>query len=215
MSPNPFDPDFHSLPTTLAIFPLPGALLLPGAVLPLNIFEPRYLNMTFDALGNDRLFGMIQPDDSETTEGLYPVGCAGRITAFQETTDGRLLINLTGICRFSIAQELEPHRGYRRVRPCWDGFGADLTPVDTGAVDPTGLIEAASRYFTARHVEFDADRLGQLNAVEIANFLAMNLPLDPADKQLILEAGSFEERARILLTITEMSLASSTNKTRH
>src|SRR5690348_16202720 len=127
-------PRIDELPAVLPIFPLVGVLLLPRGKLPLNIFEPRYLNMTRDALGGDRLIGMIQPTGEERQghpPALYPTGCAGRITAFSETDDGRFLITLTGIARFDVAREIETVRGYRRVLPRWDRFAADLSEPKT------------------------------------------------------------------------------------
>jgi uncharacterized protein len=133
MTESPFDPKFDELPQTLPIFPLSGVLLLPRGRLPLNIFEPRYLAMTRDALAGDRLIGMVQPKpgpdghkagDSGAAE-IYPVGCAGRLTAFAETDDGRYLITLTGFCRFQVQEELPLKQGYRSVRVDWSGYAAD------------------------------------------------------------------------------------------
>src|SRR4051812_10138463 len=118
-----------ALPAILPIFPLSGVLLLPRGRLPLNIFEPRYLAMTRDALAGERLIGMVQPSDPGASGGnpqVYPTGCAGRITSFSETEDGRFLITLTGISRFRIREELPLLEGYRRVVPLWDEFARDL-----------------------------------------------------------------------------------------
>src|SRR5262245_1419373 len=104
------------LPQTIAVFPLTGAIMLPRGVLALNIFEPRYLNMVDDALGGDRLIGMIQPatgDEDEPAPDLAEIGTVGRITAFQEMPDGRYLITLTGICRFELEREFDARTPYR------------------------------------------------------------------------------------------------------
>src|SRR5580698_5813033 len=120
-----------ALPDVLPIFPLSGVLLLPRGRLPLNIFEPRYLAMIEGALANGRLVGMVQPSAADSQEPLppiYHIGCAGRITSFTETEDGRFLISLTGICRFTITEELPIEHGYRRVKPDWEGFLSDIGP---------------------------------------------------------------------------------------
>ena len=125
-----FHPRVEDLPGEFPVFPLPGALLLPRGKLPLNIFEPRYLAMTEDALGQGRMFGMIQPDpilpETDTGPGLFRVGCLGRLSSFSETDDGRYLITLTGVIRFAIAAEVAMRRGYRRVRGDCTPYLADL-----------------------------------------------------------------------------------------
>jgi Lon protease-like protein len=215
MPTNPFDLAFDALPERLAVFPLLGALLLPRGVLPLNIFEPRYLSLILDSLANDRLVGMIQPRQNAPADTLYEVGCAGRITAFQETDDGRLLINLTGLYRFNISQELEAIRGYRRVRPNWELFRNDLQPADELGVDTPSLIETAVHYFNTKKIECDWDRLKQLSVLELTNFLAMHLPFTPADKQVILEEVSLHARAKSLVTIMQMSSTEEQPAIRH
>jgi len=215
MPAHPFDLAFDTLPEKLAVFPLPGALLLPRGILPLNIFEPRYLSMILDALSNARMVGMIQPREDASEEALYDIGCAGRITAFQETDDGRLLINLTGLCRFAIAEELELLRGYRRVRPDWQAFRTDLEPPQESGVDSASLTDTARRYFNATKIECDWERLAKLSTLELTNFLAMHLPLAPADKQVILEAISLEERAKSLTLVMQMNSVEEQPTTRH
>src|SRR5690606_28560301 len=134
MSRLPFDPTFEELPSSLPIFPLPGVLLLPGGRLPLNIFEPRYLAMVEDALLGARLIGMVQPREEEGGDvgsaSFYRTGCAGRITAFQETDDRRCVVTLSGLIRFDILQELPTVRGYRQVQPDWEPYRADLEATD-------------------------------------------------------------------------------------
>src|ERR1700760_480708 len=133
-----FHPRPEDIPTEFAVFPLAGALLLPRGKLPLNIFEPRYLAMVQDSLASGRMFGMIQPDphaaDGQFGEGLYRVGCLGRLSSFSETDDDRMLITLTGLMRFTVGSELGLHRGYRRVRGDFSRFMGDLS-VDRPAAD--------------------------------------------------------------------------------
>ena len=134
-----FSTEFYNLPASLPVFPLGGVLLLPYGRLPLNIFEQRYLAMTDDALRSERLIGIIQPtsetESQQKTPSLYKTGCAGRITAFSETEDGRYLITLLGICRFNIEQEIDSTRGYRRVVPNWEPFRSDVEKIDKFDMD--------------------------------------------------------------------------------
>ncbi len=144
-----FDPDFDALPKAVSVFPLQGALLLPGGRLPLRIFEPRYVNMVEDALAGHRMIGMVQPCEESQEQGsadVYRTGCLGRICAFSETDEGHYLITLSGLIRFTIDSELPLHRGYRRVVPSYQRFRDDLDE-DTGAIDRTGLLAALNGYF--------------------------------------------------------------------
>ena len=193
------------LPRAFPIFPLPGALLLPHGRLPLNIFEPRYLAMVEDALGAGRLFGMIQPDDARSAgEGgpaLHRVGCLGRLAAFSETGDGRYLITLHGLIRYSVAEELPMRRGYRRVRAEYDGFEGDLEP--GGSLAPgvrTALLDALRAYFDARAVQADWEAIGKMLDHVLVITLSMVCPFDAIEKQALLEAGP-AERAGALLTL--------------
>ncbi len=152
------------LPAKLKVFPLPGALLLPRADLPLNIFEPRYLAMIADALAGDRLIGMIQPADEEADLSGNPplsrIGCAGRITAYAETPDDRLMITLTGICRFSIASELPSDSAYRVVEPDFTPFASDLEPGrEQSRVDRASLLKVFRDYLSANDLSADWDQV--------------------------------------------------------
>lgn len=138
---NPFTLPFDRLPADIAVFPLSGAVLMPGTQLPLNVFEPRYLNMVEDALGARRLIGMIQPLD-EDERVLSKTGCAGRISSFSETDDGRIILVLTGLCRFDVVDELPLARGYRRVRADWTRFNGDYQDPAENEIDRTGLTDA-------------------------------------------------------------------------
>jgi len=206
VTPDPFHPRLEDLPESLPIFPLPGVILLPRAQLPLNIFEPRYLNMTLDALGAGRLIGMVQPESSgPATELVYSVGCAGRITAFSESGDGRLLIVLTGVCRFRIAEELSPTRGYRRVRPDWRAFAADRHAPDEGKIRRADVLQSVRRYAEMAHQKLDWEALRQLSPEELVNALAMHLPFSAAEKQSLVEAETPAARAEAIIALTALA----------
>ncbi len=211
MAKHPFTPDFQHLPDTLPLFPLSGAIVLPFTQLPLNIFEPRYLNMVIDALGEARMIGMIQPHPS-AREALYQTGCAGRITMFRETEDGRLLISLTGVCRFDIQEEIPTIRGYRRIIPAWGRFTRDYFENET-QVDIRELIAALAVFLQVNNLEADMNRLQAMPGPQLVNFLAVNLPFEPADKQALVEATDIAERAKILTTLTEIAAAAQQDPT--
>jgi Lon protease-like protein len=197
------------LPRGLPIFPLPGVLLLPRGRLPLNIFEKRYLAMFDDALGSERLIGMIQPSDAHAngpSPALFSVGCAGRITSFSETGDGRYLVALDGVARFRITEELPLHRGYRRVTPDWAPFGADLAE-DTGTVDRHRLIELLQAYFRQQSLSANWDAIGQAPDERLVTSLAMICPFEPPEKQALLEAGCLSDRARLMMSLLEIAIA--------
>ncbi|WP_298968516.1 LON peptidase substrate-binding domain-containing protein [uncultured Roseobacter sp.] len=198
------------LPDTIAIFPLPGALLLPRARLPLHIFEPRYLQMLEDALKTStRLIGMLQPNEvpGRGGNGLQSIGCAGRITQFSETEDGRYLITLGGVSRFRVVQEVQGFTPYRRCDVKWDGFDRDLGPEekDTAFVR-SGFMELLERYFDARQLSADWDTLKEADDELLINSLSMMLDFDPEDKQALLEAPSLTTRRETLVTLIEYQL---------
>lgn len=197
----------------LAVFPLSGAVLLPGGILPLNVFEPRYLAMVDDALGQGRIIGMIQPavgtEEGQESPPLCAVGCAGRITAFEETDDGRYLVTLTGVCRFRMIEELAPDgRPYRRVRADWDSYTGDLGPQAESELDRGRLLAALAAYFRRRGIEADWEAIQQAPDDRLVITLAMACPFAPAEKQALLEAASPQERARLLLVLIELSALS-------
>lgn len=209
--PPAFHPRLADLPTTIAVFPLTGALLLPGGRLPLNIFEPRYLAMIQDALANRRMFGMIQPNPAEPRRtagpGLYRIGCLGRLSQFAETEDGRLLITLAGLIRFAVAEELplDPG-GFRRVRPDYAGFEADLDT--TPPVLDRGALEAAMRaYFKAQAIGADWDAIGNTPDDMLVTTLCMACPFEPREKQALLEAESAVARAAMLVALMQIGAA--------
>src|SRR6201993_882922 len=155
-----------ALPAILPIFPLTGVLLLPRGRLPLNVFEPRYLAMTRSALASDRLIGMVQPSDPAASGGnppVYPTGCAGRITSFSETDDGRFLITLTGICRFRIREELPLLEGFRRVVPEWREFARDLEGEDEPGFDRERLFRGLRAYFQHHQISADWDAMTSIS----------------------------------------------------
>jgi len=198
-----------ALPTILPIFPLTGVLLLPRGRLPLNIFEPRYLAMTRDALAGDRLIGMVQPSDpgaSGDNPPVYPTGCAGRITSFAETEDERFLITLTGTCRFRIRDELPLLEGYRRVVPEWSGFARDLDSEDKPAFDRERLMRGLKGYFQQHQISADWGAINSVPGERLVTSVAMVCPFEPSEKQALLEASDLNERARLLTAIVEMAL---------
>ena len=210
-----FHPAFDALPEEIAIFPLPGALLLPGGRLPLNIFEPRYLAMTLDSLANGRMFGMVQPDPALPRIGadsqVYRVGCLGRLSSFAETEDGRLLITLTGVTRFRIAEEIAPRRGYRRIRADYAPYRADLTDGPWPEIDRAALLDALRPYFRARGIEANWEAVENTGDEMLVTTLSMVCPFDVREKQALLEAPDVTERARMLEALMRMDAAGGTH----
>ena len=202
-------PEETTLPDILPIFPLTGVLLLPRGRLPLNIFEPRYLAMFRDAMGAERLIGMVQPSDPpirEINPAVYPLGCAGRITGFSETEDGRFLVALTGVSRFRIREELPLLSGYRRVIPEWGDFAEDRNPDEAG-FDRGRLTLALRSFFGQRQVEADWSAIEQAPGENLVTSIAMMCPFAPSEKQALLEAKTLDERARLLTALIEMTLS--------
>jgi len=197
------------LPVILPIFPLTGVLLLPRGRLPLNIFEPRYLAMTRGALAGERLIGMVQPSDptvQESNPPVYPTGCAGRITSFSETDDGRFLITLTGTGRFRIREELPLLEGYRRIVPDWTEFARDNEGEEEARFDRERLMRGLRAYFQQHQITADWDAVTSVPGERLVTSIAMICPFDPREKQALLEAPDLDERARLLTAIVEMAL---------
>lgn len=203
-----------SLPEVLSVFPLTGVLLLPGTRLPLHIFEPRYRNMVHDALEAEGVFGMIQPfvpqkDNlprpgvERTMPDLYDVGCAGHIERWEKSSDGRYMVQLRGISRFRIKEELSLERGYRRVRPDYECF-SDLQDADYDAVERARLTRALDQYAQARGLAIDMGQLEPISDADLVNFLGVAMPFHPSEKQAILETGSIEEREQVLISLLEL-----------
>lgn len=204
------DPD--ELPTVLPVFPLAGALVLPRTQLPLNIFEPRYLTMVDDALKTERLIGMIQPrGQAMTAPGvpeLHPVGCAGRITQFGETGDGRYLITLTGVCRFRIREELTVTTPYRQCAVDFVPFADDLVAHHgEDEVDREKLTDALRAFAQVRKLNIDWDEIKRASNEVLVNALTIMSPFGSSEKQALLEAQNLRTRAETLITITQMEIA--------
>jgi len=206
----PFQPPgLAALPAEIAVFPLTGALLLPGGRLPLNIFEPRYLALVEASLGDGRSFGMIQPDPAASPQpegpGLYKVGCLGRLTSFSETEDGRFLISLTGTIRFQVAAELPGRDGYRRVRADYSPFIADLDrPAPEAELDRPALLDALRAYFHVKGIDANWEAIERLEEDPLITTLCMVCPFEPLEKQALLEAQDPAARAAMLVTMLRM-----------
>jgi uncharacterized protein len=206
----------EAVPAVIPVFPLPGALLLPRGQMPLNIFEPRYLTMVDDSLrSGDRLIGMIQPDPAHPGADpdkpqLFHVGCVGRMTQFAESGDGRYLIQLTGVARFRIAQELSVATPYRQCRVTYQPFADDFTPrLGEDAVDRKALLRALTAFLKANNLKADWEGIENAPNEALVNALAMMSPYEAAEKQAMLEAPDLKTRAEILVAVTEIELAKS------
>lgn len=204
------------LPKQIPVFPLPGALLLPGGQLPLNIFEPQNLEMFEDAIVGDRLIAMIQPQGditpleefSGTYDDLYEIGCVGRITAFQESGDGRYLVNLSGICRYKIESEIEFDGSYQIFDVSY--FEEDMNEETIhDEVDREKLLATFRSYLDANQMDADWDSVNEADTLQLVNALCMMSPYGSAEKQAMLEAGNLAARAETLIAITEFELAKS------
>lgn len=198
------------LPDTVPIFPLGGALLLPRSRLPLHIFEPRYLQMIEDALKTStRLIGMVQPNvvPGRDGHGLHKIGCAGRISQFSETEDGRYMVTLAGISRFRVVNEVEGFAPYRRCEVSWEGFDLDLQEEETDAgFKRQPFLDALGRYFDVRGLSADWETLKDADDELLINSLSMMLDFDAEDKQALLEAPSLRTRRETLMTLIEYAL---------
>lgn len=195
------------LPQLIPVFPLDGALLLPGGELPLQIFEPRYLNMVDDAMAGDRVIGMIQTrGGSRSRPKLAQVGCVGRITSYAETSDGRYLITLTGVCRFQAGEELDLRLPYRQLRANYDRFGDDLDDEEAEASEAARarFATALKRYLNQRELDIDWETANEAPLEALVNSLCMGLPFDPAEKQAFLEAPDLAGRFEVLTTLLEI-----------
>jgi len=199
----------HDLPDVIPVFPLPGALLLPRAKLPLHLFEPRYLAMMDDVMKTDnRLIGMIQPYDAPDETGkLHSIGCAGRLTAFSETEDGRYMVTLSGMSRFRILEEEDGFTPYRRCKISWDGFGRDLGPTEMDEdFDRDHFLKTLGRFFDDQGLKTDWESLSEAEDELLINSLSMLCPFEPEDKQALLEARSLTTRRETLVTLIEFAL---------
>jgi len=230
---SPIQTNFEDLPQELAVFPLSGAMVLPSGRLPLNIFEPRYLNMALDALKSQRIFGMIQPDQTKLSRArasaevagsdsniitlhaeppIYSVGCAGRIASFEETDDGRILISLKGLIRFRVGQEIEGRKGYRRVEPLYDEFKADMEAPAKIELDRDGLLDVLKPYLDAQGMKVNIDVIKNLSDTTLVTSLCMICPFDPREKQALLESPTLQDRAETLAALLRMGVFDASGK---
>jgi hypothetical protein len=204
---------FEALPSVIPVFPLPGAILLPGSSLPLNIFEPRYLRMVRAAIEGHNLIGMIQPKGNAqvTVPELYGVGCVGSIADVQETDDGRILIRLKGLSRFEVAEELGVTTPYRQVRANWEPFKADPWggTGGEGSVKRDPLLGALKGYLDTKGLDADFDAIASAPDDILVNTLSMIVPLAVQEKQALLEAASVPDRSQLLQNLLEMASADS------
>ena len=200
------------MPAPIPVFPLQGALLLPGARLPLNIFEPRYLALVDDALASHRTIGMIQPKVPERTvpddrPPLHDLGCAGRIVSFEETKDGRYLIGLRGLCRFDVAEELPLRNGYRQVRPGYGAWSGDFSPLESAEIDREKLGKALKSYLAARQLGADWNAIERTATDELISIVATVCPLSPLEKQALLQCRTLTERAELIISMLTIDSA--------
>ena len=203
------------LPHRIAVFPLRGAIVLPRATLPLNIFEPRYLQMVDEAMSASRVIGMVQPEGSSQEESpvgrtvpLRRIGCAGRVTGYQELDDGRLHLTLTGIARFALRDEVALEKPYRVASVAYDEFLGDLVAgAGEADVDREGFLKALKTYLEARDLRADWSAVSKSSTETLVNSLAIVSPYGPEEKQALLEAQTLKARAEMLVALAEMELA--------
>jgi len=204
------------LPQSIPVFPLPGALLLPRSRLPLNIFEPGYLAMLDDTLASShRLIGLVQPrkNPDGAPAGLHRIGCAGRVTSFSETEDGRYLITLSGISRFRIRDIREGDRPYACADVAWDSFTRDMTiPHPDDGFDRPRFLNLLGKFLEAARLRTDWDNLREADEELLINSLSMLCPFAPEDKQALLEAPCLQSRRETLTTLMEFELAAGSGK---
>lgn len=210
MSKNPYAPEYEDLPPDIPVFPLTGVLLLPGGNLPLNIFEKRYLDMVDSALLSNRLIGIIQPkepnyDGTVNNPELSKTGCAGKITDFSETADGRYLISLTGICRFQIAEELKTTTPYRQIKADWSNFKEDINAIGCIDLDREKLVGLLEQYFDKEGLSCDWSMIEQASDEKLITCLSMICPFEAQEKQALLEAHCCNERADLFMTMLDIA----------
>lgn len=192
----------NDLPSKLAIFPLTGAVLFPQTQLPLNIFEPRYLQMIDEVLSSpDRIMGMIQPNlstNDTNSKNLKKVGCAGRISSFSETGDGRYLVTLTGLIRFEVNNELDTTTQYRQVIADYDNYKEDLKPANLENIDRKSLLTLIKKYLEQRNLLIDWEIIEQSPTEQLINYSGVLVPFEPEEKQLLLETKNLYDRCKTL-----------------
>jgi uncharacterized protein len=202
------------LPAQIPVFPLQGCILLPRSNLPLNIFEPRYLSMVDDVIAGDRIIGIVQPvgvqEESPVAKGhpLRPIGCAGRLSAFSEAEDGRLLVTLTGICRFDIVGEARTAKPYRICDANFAPYQKDLVRGHgQNAVDWPKFLQVLKTYLDARQLTADWDSIQRSPTELLINTLSIISPYGPEEKQALLEAPDLKARSEVLMALAAMEIA--------
>ena len=208
---NAFDLSFDDLPASLPVFPLTGVLLLPRGRLPLNIFEPRYISMISDAMGDGRIIGMLQPTNPSSQDmnpSVYKTGCAGRIVKFEETDDGRILITLLGLNRFKVRDELPLKHGYRSVITDWMPYRHDLNQLKHDEIDRVRLMAGLQGYFKLHGIRVDWENVEEADDERLVNMVAMVCPFEPPEKQALLEDKDLNARAKTLIALVEMAVFS-------
>jgi Lon protease-like protein len=194
------------LPRQVRLFPLGGAILLPRAVMPLNIFEPRYLAMVRDAMADDHMIAMIQPRDELAKPALYDIGALGKITQYSETGDGRFLISLTGLARFRLLEELSAATPYRQARVDYAPFEADWGPAEPLAPAARAHLESTLKaYLEAQGLSADWDAVKSADDESLTNTLSTVCPFTEAERQALLESGSLPARADTLTTLMQFA----------
>ena len=205
--------NYKDLPEVLPIFPLPGVIVLPYGNLPLNIFEPRYISMVEDVLGNNRMIGMIQPNPgSKKNNGLYPIGCAAKIVSFSETSDNRYLIELRGIIRFKIFKEVSTIKGYRNIIPKWIDFKDDLSK-NFQNINIDSLIKHLKKYFNNNNINVDSDEIQKIPADQIISAIPQICSFQNNEKQAILEAKTDEARIETIISLLRMNMLDENDNT--
>jgi Lon protease-like protein len=209
--------EISDLPEHLPLFPLVGALLLPRVDLPLNVFEPRYLALVEDAMASHRMIGMIQPLDGESDDKpkLQAIGCAGRITAYSEAEDGRLMITITGVCRFTLDEEGQTGKPYREATVDYTKFVGDLvSETGSSSVNRRELVTAFRNYLEANSMTANWREVEAVSTEILVNTLSLLAPYPPRDKQALLEAPDLKSRAEVLVALTELQLSRSGTSSR-
>ena len=202
---NPFEVSYDRLPEALSVLPLDAILLLPGGQIPLQVFEPRYINMVQDALATpERVIGVILPKDKNS---LYTIGCAGRITSFEETADGRFLITLTGYCRFKTINELSTMRGYRLFSVDWSLYKNDLVIDSNPDIHRDELVKLIQKYSQQLGIHMDWEVLSITPNFNVITFFSMSLPFKHSNKQPLLEAHTLEDRGEVLMAMIKDEIA--------
>ncbi|MEH6455965.1 MAG: LON peptidase substrate-binding domain-containing protein [Cocleimonas sp.] len=201
---SPFTQTFDKLPNTLPVFPLTNAVVMPGGQLPLNIFEARYLNMIQDAMDNHRLIGMVQPRTEGDNPELYNIGCAARITRYEETNDGRIEISLMGLCRFDISEELITTRGYRLIVPNWSKYEIDYEKQEEpDSATQFTFMNTLRSHFKQTNMDIDWKIMEKLSTESLFNALFYFLDLSDEDKQMLIEMDTLNQRIKTITAILD------------